>query len=277
MCKVLFCCPICKHILQYQQKSLQCCKGHSFDIAKEGYVHLLPVQKKRTKNPGDHEDMVFSRHRFLQTGAYQQMAKTLAELCVDATKTVQVPFVLDAGCGEGYYTKQVSTALSKVNQKYHMAAYDISKSAVKLAARQAPQVQFAVASSASIPIADQQADCILNIFSPMATREFLRVLKPNGILIFAVPGKKHLWQLKEILYEIPYENKIEDIVYEGFVLKNRVSVEDNVCLTNTQIQDVFTMTPYYWKTPKEGAERLKNITHLTMQIAFDFVIYQKQV
>ena len=169
--------------------------------------------------------------------------------------------MVDAGCGEGYYTARLVQALRASGKTPSAAAFDISKFAVKAAARRdkAHAVQWAVASSFAIPVADAAADCLVDIFSPAAAQEFARVVKPGGAFVFAVPGPRHLYGLKEVLYERPYENTVQDVAYPGFALEQRIPVHSMLTVTGSTILDLFAMTPYYWKTPRSGAERLASL------------------
>ena len=102
-------CPICAASMQHEEHSLHCLNGHCFDLAKSGYVNLLPVQQKHTKQPADNLQMVRARRDFLQAGYYQPFQQALCEMVVQAMP--QQGILLDAGCGDGYYTKAVTEAL----------------------------------------------------------------------------------------------------------------------------------------------------------------------
>ena len=273
----LFCCPVCGSALVQKSNLLRCAKGHCFDVAREGYVHLLTADKMHAKAPGDNKEMVAARHSFLQAGAYAPFADKLSELLCTALADVPSPCVLDAGCGEGYYTAHYADALQAKGLQRRIAAFDISKFAVKEAAKHIqPDVRYAVASSFSIPVANGGMHALVNVFSPMAEKEFARVLRPDGLLVFAVPGPRHLFGLKQVLYENPYENAVQDIAYEGFVLEQRVPVQDTITVDKAQIRNLFAMTPYYWKTSKAGAEKLEALESLTTEIHFDFLLYRRQ-
>ena len=136
-------------------------------------------------------------------------------------------------------------------------------------------MQWAVASSFAIPVADAAADCLVDIFSPAAAQEFARVVKPGGAFVFAVPGPRHLYGLKEVLYERPYENTVQDVAYPGFALEQRIPVHSMLTVTGSTILDLFAMTPYYWKTPRSGAERLASLDTLTTELHFDFLVYRR--
>ena len=268
-----FCCPVCGQPLLRQERLLRCATGHSFDLASQGYVNLLAANRKHAALPGDDKGMVAARRAFLRAGWYQPFSDALNRLAAQAVATAPQPFLLDAGCGEGYYTGRLAQALG---HQVRIAAFDISKSAVQAAAKSCPTVEFAVASAFAIPVENYKVDCHVNIFAPMAQREFARVLRPGGQMIYAVPGPRHLFGLKEILYDTPYENPVRQVEYEGFRFLSRVPVQTRCTLVSQQeMQALFAMTPYYWKTPREGAQRLAQCSQLTTELEFDFLIYER--
>ena len=157
-----------------------------------------------------------------------------------------------------------------------MAGTDISKAILRSAARRARGVEWAVASSFHLPVADGTADILLDCFSPLALEEFRRVLKPGGRFLYVVPGPDHLWELKQVLYDRPYPNEEKETPYEGFAYRSIVPVEDAITLPcQADIHALFQMTPYYWKTPKAGAARLATLDTLTTRISFRIHIFQK--
>lgn len=267
-----FICPACKSALKAGEGTLNCENGHSFDVARQGYVHLLMPNKMHSKIPGDNKMIVDSRRRFLEKGYYRIFRDKLCDLTAGYMKNSQKPVILDAGCGEGYYTGGIRERLPGAS----VSAFDISKFAVKSAAGKYKNISFAVASIFDIPFADNAADCLINIFAPIVENEFLRVLKKGGVLIIAVPGKRHLYELKEVLYEKPYENEEKDTAYTGFEFIERIPVKGRIHMDNNRdIEDLFAMTPYFWKTGVEGGERLKNTKAVSTEIHFDFLIYRK--
>lgn len=163
--------------------------------------------------------------------------------------------MLDAGCGEGYYTAGLFGALAVAGRESRLAGVDLSKPSVRLAAKRLPHGEFAVASVYRLPVGRRQIDLLLNCFSPLALDEFRRVLKPGGVYLYVVPGPEHLWQLKQVLYERPYPNPEQAIPYEGFSYERIVPVEADLAVEGAALQDLFRMTPYYWKTPRAGAQR----------------------
>lgn len=268
-----FICPFCKKSLIKEEKRYVCASGHSFDKAKEGYVHLLPVNKMHSKVPGDTKEMVLSRRRFLGSGYYDLFSDKLNEIV--SSYVFDGICIIDAGCGEGFYTKRLSDSLRGRNIR--ISGFDISKYAVKYASKSDKETDYAVASIFDIPVADSSADIVVNIFAPIVEGEFSRILKSGGYLIIAVPSENHLWGLKHMVYDKPYRNEIKDTEYDGFSFIKRVPVRNNILIEDGGlINDLFTMTPYYWKTDAAGSERVKACIHLETEIGFDFLIYRRK-
>lgn len=268
----LFVCPICGKALIREPGRYTCGGGHSFDIAKEGYVNLLPANRQHSKAPGDDREMAAARTRFLEGGWYGPLRESLCVLVEQYAP--ESPTLLDAGCGEGWYTAALAQTVAARGGR--TAGVDLSKPAVKKAARRCPVGEFAVASVYHLPLADGAVDILTDCFSPLAAEEFYRVLKPGGKFLYVVPGARHLWELKEILYENPYENEEKREEYPGFRYLDVAPVETRFTLPTPQdILDLFRMTPYYWKTPREGAERLGKLEALTVTGQFWIHIMEK--
>lgn len=272
----LFCCPLCSAPLDRCGSHYLCPSGHSFDQAAAGYVHLLPANRKHSKNPGDDKEMVAARSAFLEHGHYAPLLSALSEEVTALTSGLSAPVLLDAGCGEGYYTQGLSQAMERAGQSPQTAGIDLSKFALRRAAKRLPSGEFAVASVYHIPVRDNCADIVTNIFSPLATEEFARVLRPGGFFLYVVPSARHLWEMKEILYEKPYENPVKRENYSGFVWKGSKPVRYVLSLSNSEdIMALFHMTPYAWKTPRQGVLRLAALSSLECQVGFDIHLYQK--
>lgn len=271
----LFCCPICAQGLDRQDSRYLCPQGHSFDRAAAGYVHLLPANKMHSKDPGDDKGMATARNRFLSGDYYAPLRDALAELALAyAPKGADI---LDAGCGEGYYSAALYRALVQGGKAPRMAGVDLSKHALRRAAKREKAIEFAVASVYDLPVADRQADLLVNCFSPLALEEFLRVLRPGGLYFYVVPGARHLWELKEVLYPNPYPNEEKLTPYRGLRYLEVKAVDGSIHLPDQQtISDLFQMTPYFWKTPKEGAQRLSQLTELDTTISFRIHVFRKE-
>lgn len=260
-------CPVCSAPLLLMGHSLRCPKAHSFDLAREGYANLLPIQKRRTAAPGDSKEMVRARRAFLAAGHYDPLMQALAEVCTPLPHA----HIVDAGCGEGSYDAWLYKALGAPQ----LIGFDLSKEAVRLAARLLPQAAFCVGGSFCAPVRDGWADLLVDVFSPMACAEFARMLRLGGHLVYAVPTARHLYGLKQVLYDQPYENEMHDTAYEGFAFVRATTAETVLTLQGEAVQQLFAMTPYYWRTPADGAARLAQCETLTTEIGFRYLVYQK--
>ncbi len=269
----VFCCPVCGAPLTREARSLRCPAGHSYDLAKEGYVNLLPANHRHSASPGDDREMVAARTRFLDGGWYAPLRETLCTLADRACGAD--PVLLDAGCGEGYYTAALCAALWHHDGR--TAGVDLSKAAARKAAKRCADAEIAVSSVYRLPVRDASVDLLVNCFSPLAAEEFARVLKPGGHFLYVVPGPKHLWELKSVLYDAPYENEEKREDYPGFRLAGVEPVETSFTLYDAEsIQALFHMTPYTWKTPKHGAERLAQRSELTVTAQFRIHEYRRE-
>ncbi len=228
-------------------------------------MNLLPANRQHSKAPGDDKAMTAARTRFLDGGWYSPLRDALCRLA--DTFLPEDGALLDAGCGEGWYTAALSALAAAKGGR--CAGVDLSKPAVKRAAKRCPAAEIAVASVYRLPLADRSVDVLTDCFSPLGLEEFYRVLKPGGIFLYVVPGPRHLWELKQVLYDRPYENEEKREEYPGFRYRDVVPVETAFTLPSPgDIQALYHMTPYTWKTPKAGAERLERLASLTVTAQF---------
>lgn len=268
-----FSCPLCGGALARDARTCRCPAGHSFDIAREGYVNLLPANQRHSKAPGDDGSMAAARTRFLDGGWYAPLRDVLCALVEQYAPAGAA--LLDAGCGEGWYTRALGSVIARKGGR--TAGVDLSKPAVKKAARRCPGAEFTVASVYHLPVADAAADVLVDCFAPLAAAEYARVLRPGGTFLYVVPGPRHLWELKEILYETPYENEEKREEYPGFRYLDVVPVEFRFTLPDRGcIRDLFSMTPYFWRTPPDRAARLETLEHLEVTGQFRVHVMERQ-
>ncbi len=269
-------CPVCGEALTSEGRSLICSKRHTFDRAKSGYVNLLPVNRKRTKDPGDNVLMVKARRDFLSKDYYKPMSDALCNIVQGFMAEGSV--LLDAGCGEGYYTKNVCTALESTGQAFSVYGVDIAKCAVDVAAKSCKAADFAVGSVFHLPVLDKSCDVLMSLFAPYCGEEFSRVLKPGGKMILVIPDENHLMGLKKAVYDKPYANRVQDYELQGFKFSGAEKVGSEIYLDNSEdIQSLFSMTPYFYKTGREEHKRLEALTELHTEIAFQILSYEKEV
>lgn len=259
-------CPHCRRPLFREAARYACPAGHSYDIARGGYVNLL---SGRPPAVGDNRLMVEARARTLGSGVYAPLRASLAE---EAARDGGGGVLLDAGCGEGYYTEALSATADET------VGIDISKDALRRAARRLPGATLAVASAYHLPVADGAVLTLTSIFSPLAAEEFSRVLAPGGLLLVAIPGPRHLFSMKRVLYDTPYENEVA--AYDslpGFRHLSAREVGFSFTLdTPGAIADLFTMTPYCYRTPRTGRERLLSLPSLSVEADFRVLAYRKE-
>lgn len=254
-------CPICSEPLSIVNHSLQCENFHNFDFAKEGYVHLLPVQHKKSLNPGDDKNMVLARRAFLSAGYYDFLRDKLSELLRGLSPTT----LIDLGCGEGFYTNYFEQQIPAAS----VYGVDISKSAVRYAAKRNKNVHYSVGTISSLPFADGSADIIVNVFAPLVADECRRLLAETGQIVRVSPGARHLWQLKSFVYDSPMEHDLPTEL-EGFTVTDRIEVSQKTKIPAQAIVQLLKMTPLGWKIKPEALNKLKSLESL--EIELDFLI-----
>ncbi len=253
-------CPLCHEPLHARERCAVCEKGHSFDFSKEGYLNLPPVNGRRSRFPGDPPQMSRARRDFLAAGHYAPLRRAVAQ-------AVRGRIVLDACCGEGYYT---AAAAAEGRQVY---GFDISKDMIRLAAKADKRSLYFVAGLHSIPVATGCVDTLLHLFAPPAPQEFRRVLRSGGYLVDVQPGERHLFGLKQALYDTPYLNREVPPDY-GLQAVRQERLRYTMTLEGQQIRDLFAMTPYAYKTAPQAAQRLLEMPTLETDADFLLRIYR---
>jgi len=263
-------CPVCGGHVTRVENSLFCdgARRHCFDLAREGYVNLAP---SKAAGGGDDSVLIRARTAFLSGGHYAPFADRVCALLREHTDGGTV---VDAGCGEGYY------ACRMAQSGFRVLGLDLSKNGIKHAAKTAARANidalFAVAGIFDLPIQDGVADAVVSLFAPVCEEEFLRVLKPGGILLLAGAGPDHLLSLKRVLYDTPYQNqpradaptKMKELATQRLAF--------NMELDALALQSLFAMTPYFYRTPDSGRARLAATSALTVGAEIDITLYQKQ-
>ena len=260
----MYICPVCSEKLLLSEKSFVCKNRHNFDISASGYVNLLTGSGK---NHGDDAEMISARRRFLCRGYYSPLCDAVIEECKKAAPSN----LLDAGCGEGYYTKRIKEALPGCK----VYGFDISKKAAEKAAKLGG-LNISVASAYHMPYENGCFDCAVNIFSPLAQNEYLRVLKPGGTLILAVPSPDHLSEIKAAVYDAPHTKEMKDDGLDGFVLTNKIELKYGMDLDRDSLLDLFAMTPYVHKTSEKDRQKLYEKEKMIVTASFTVITYKAQ-
>ncbi|NOQ15257.1 MAG: 23S rRNA (guanine(745)-N(1))-methyltransferase [Methyloprofundus sp.] len=264
-------CPICQSplIQHLSSKGYYCKNKHHFDLAKEGYLNLLPAQHKKSKEPGDSRAMMRARRNFLEAGFYQPMAKALASM-IDKHRTESVPMhILDVGCGEGYYSRQIEIH-AQHSENLDLQGIDIAKNAIFAAAKKQPNAHFIVASSKSMPYADHYFDLLFRVYAPSNDKEINRLLKPGGLLLIVTPGPRHLWQLKEFIYKEVKEHSADISLPEGFEQIESQRISYTIQPDQEQRMALLQMTPFAWRAKGDVQNKIQRSHGL--EIEADFIL-----
>jgi len=249
-------CPICGCALLQADRRFVCENRHSFDIARQGYVHLLPVQQKHSLAPGDTRQQVLSRRSFLEAGYYAPIADALVAA---AEKYGVSGEILDVGCGEGYYCSRLSRELNMP-----LTGLDISKEAVRCAAAKYKDARWLCATAAHIPVPDHSVALLTSLFALTLPEEFRRVLRRDGLFFQVLAAQDHLLGLKSIIYDqLTFREKDTVPDLSGFARLESIPIRFDFTVEGEQVQNLFSMTPHVFRIGKEGAQRLRNTERLS--------------
>jgi 23S rRNA (guanine745-N1)-methyltransferase len=241
-------CPVCSSGLEAGDGVLRCEEGHSFDLAKQGYVNLVPGN-------GDTAEMVEAREAFLGAGHFRRLTGALVEEALG----VEAPgAVVDVGAGTGHHLAYV---LAAPPERFGLAL-DTSTAALRRAARIHPRVA-AVGADAwkPLPLRDELAALVLSVFAPRNADELARILAPGGSLLAVTPTTRHLAELVGPLglLSVPddKEDRLDAQLTDGFELTSRRSVEHSMFLTREEMSQLVRMGPSAWHLDEQAvAERL---------------------
>ncbi len=262
------CCPVCGEKLNILGRTYTCPSRHSFDMARQGYVNLLPVQAKHSLNPGDTREQVLSRREFLETDTY----RPILDAVIGAARKLPIGGeILDVGCGEGYYAARLAEALG-----LPLTGLDISKEAVRCAAGKYKGHQWICATAAHIPVEDGAAGLITSLFALTLPEEYRRCLKEGGYYFQVLAAQDHLLGLKAIIYDellLKEKDSVPDL--PGFQRIDSIPIRFSFTVEGQQVQHLFSMTPHVFRVSKAGLQRLQNTQVLTDTASCVLNIFQR--
>lgn len=268
----LLVCPLDGACLQREQSSWRCEHGHSFDMAKQGYLNLLSVQDKRSKDPGDTKVMIAARARILDAGLYTPIAQQLNAIVLKSIPSqLSDSVIVDAGCGNGYYLDSLIKHTSAQG-----IGVDISKWAIMAAAKCNKHITWLVASNRKLPISDHSVDIVICAFGFPDFAAFKKVLKPKGIIVMIDPAEKHLIEMRQVIYPFIksyHANDFLSATLQGYSVVEQQSL--NYLLKEvkqTALQDILTMSPHLYKTNTEGKEKMAALAHLSLTVDVQFSV-----
>lgn len=293
-------CPVCGGALVREGKSLLCRsteKVHTFDVAKEGYVNLLPPGRGRNSRSGDEAEMIRARSAFLETGAYDRLSDEIASLIARfAPFRESAPLtVVDSGCGEGYHSIRFTKGvLDLTGRDVLLAAFDASKSGAAHGAKAAYRAglsskggvgeafdgkalaSFMTGNIFSLPLRDGASDAVVSMFAPLAWEEMSRVLSEDGIVVVSASGRDHLTEMREIIYDEVIKKDSSVTADGGFSEVYKTNVKYKITLdSSSAIMSLFGMTPFCHRTPAEAVARLEAKKSLTLTVDTDFYVLRK--
>jgi 23S rRNA (guanine745-N1)-methyltransferase len=263
-------CPVCTQALTVQDRSWLCPQRHTFDIAREGYINLLLVQQKKTREPGDNPEMVQARRDFLAAGFYAP----LLDSALGLLRPLDAKTLLDIGCGEGYYTDAFAKVVPEV------VGLDIAKPAIQIAAKAFRNITWLVGSSTALPVADASVDVATSLFSPLPFAEMARVLHPGGHVLLATPSARHLWSVREALFDTVAPHEPEKFLADmppEFRLAARLDIRFPLHIGSRQdFRNLLMMTPYAWRARVEKRAELGALDGFETEAEFTLCLLQKQ-
>lgn len=261
-------CPLDALPLQRVDDCWRCPSGHSFDIAAQSYVNLLPVQHKRSRDPGDSKEMILARQRFLHSGHYEPIAQAVSRMVLKPWESAEPMSCVDAGCGEGYYLRTLMETCNASAVGLRAAGLDISKWAIMAAAKQDKRATWLVGTNKKLPVQSASLDLLLCMFGFPVYTEFARVLKPGARLVQVDAGPDHLRELREIIYPSLRAGR-DDTCHANnhFRTTANESVRYELTIDDKQtIADLLLMTPHFYRTSSEGRARAAALATLTTTV-----------
>jgi len=275
-------CPLDGEPLLLKDKQLICHNGHTFDIARQGYINLLPVQYKRSKEPGDSKEMVLARSQFLDSGVYEPIAKYISTLLLSQIDETDSAYILDAGCGEGYYLNYAYKQLteSENGKEISLIGLDVSKPAIIEAAKRNKSIIWLVGTNRQPPVIEKSIDVIVCVFGFPNLEGFDKVLKPGGKVILVEPGQNHLLELRDVIYKetkVPKMDDTSSFKSSMFSLRNSYDLKFTISITDkAMIHNLLLMTPHFYRANKSGREAGLSLESLDLTIDVKFQVFVKE-
>jgi 23S rRNA (guanine745-N1)-methyltransferase len=275
-------CPLDGLQLKLQGNMLKCPQGHSYDIARQGYVNLLPVQQKKSRDPGDSKEMVAARGRHLDNGFFEPVAYRLDELSLSFLGSGSSVTCVDAACGDGYYLDHFHQRLQQGNEavKVSLTGLDISKWAIMAAAKRNRHITWVVGNSQHAPVMTHSVDMLWSVFGFSHLQGFRKMLNDTGRLVLVDAGPDHLIELREIIY--PELRKTAacgsaDVLGAGFRQIDAQSLSYRTLpLSRQQLADLLLMTPHLYRASHAGKQAVSRIDKLSLTVDVRYRVFTLQ-
>ena len=275
------CCPIDGDAMQRTDQQWRCPNGHSFDIARQGYINLLPVQHKKSKDPGDSKEMVNARKQFLDTGLYQPIADGINQLLSATLGQPSSLSLLDAGCGDGYYLNALVNSLDDGECAITATGLDISKWALRCCLQRSRTLNGIVASNRNIPLPSASQDLLICAFGFPVYSEFSRLLRSGGWYLQVDSGPDHLLEMRERLYaelrrsDAPSIQQAEQHIGP---IHSHVRVRQQTRpLERRELEKLLQMTPHNYRASAEARQALLDNAPLSLTLDVELRLLQRSI
>lgn len=265
----IFRCTICKSPMEIKDhNSLICSNGHCFDIARKGYVNLI----NRSNDQVYDQDLYEARRKIYHSGCYDPLTKELIDLIEAHQSLSNQNYIVDAGCGEGYYLNQISKD-KKFHGPWSFVGIDLSKEGIHIATKENNDILWCISDLANLPLKSDKIDVILNILSPANYEEFTRVLKADGIVMKVIPESQYLKEIRTLLGDrIKRDHYSNENVMKVFQSHLNLIAEKKLSyqwdMKESDLRDLIKMTPMTSRLTTEEIESLavKNISSITIDL-----------
>lgn len=266
--KNLYACPICGKKIRFHAGSLVCKKEHCFDISAKGYVNMLGATRPLK---GYDKQFFKSRGEFFAKGYYAHILdaiiKKVSEIkaAADGSEPVTQLVLVDAGCGEGYY----SSALAGKIEGLQIIAFDIAADAIACAAKSKENVAWTIADVTNIPVKDDVCDILLDVFTPASYKEFGRILKKGGYILKVIPGSNHLKELRKAARD-QLKNKdysgedVSDYFEQHYDIISRETLTNTMPIDQETLKTLTEMTPLLFDVDVSRLD-LSEISEITVE------------
>ena len=261
----------CSETLNLNGNTLRCAANHCFDRAREGYWNLTQPQDKKSSSPGDSDEAVLARHRWLERGHAVGLVESLKQW-TDSRNAAEP--VVDLGCGEGSFGPAL---FSERVESY--CGIDLSRRAIKLAARRCPDATWVLANAdRGLPFADRSVGMVVSLFGRRPVKEIERVLADQGKCVFAIPGEEDLIELREQTQteghrRSRWELVVEEMKTVGLELSQQKKWTQQVDLDSAEIADALSMT--YRAVRNSQKARLEGVERMTVTLAADLLLFDR--
>ncbi len=284
-------CPVCGERLHPTEGSILCPNGHTYDIARQGYVNFLPPGKASNPRSGDDRGMLEARRRFLSKGYYDRFDDTVSDLVCrrDAEGTV----LMDLGCGDGYHTvRTVREIFGHTGRGVMALGFDASKNGAVMACRLAedaglhsrglftgpdaegPEAHFLPANIFRLPVAGQCADAVISMFAPIPWDEVRRILKPGGELIVVSAGREHLIEMRQVIYEKVEIGDFRPEAPSGFGCTGTKADRYTISVGKAEdLEDLLKMTPHYYRATGGRKEELRSRGSMDLTVDVNYTVF----